>query len=205
MRTRFAISVLTIVLVLGGAGLRETAIAHAGEEPAKALGLDPARPETWEPAIAALRKREDRLAEALIAVAEDEKRTADDRRKAIAVLGDLRNARALDFLVAHVALELPLPPGEEKEDRLHRTPCAYALAEGRDWRAAQAIVCGLYEKRLAPRDLMLLAHVLERILGKDLAVAAVDYRLLQLPASSAHGLEHKCLTGLKTYLEHERP
>ena len=100
--------------------------------------IAPAKPETWDTAIAKVKKNQDAIAEILIAVAKDEKRSDEDRRKAIYGLGDLRTKDSLEFLIANVSHKIPMPFGGESRI-LKDTPCRYMLWKG-DWNTAKAIM-----------------------------------------------------------------
>ncbi len=189
---------MTSVLVALIASLAVAATSVAAES-AKVVAIDPARPDTWAAAVAALVRQEYALTDGLITVAKDEKRTPEDRRKAVFTLSALRNRHSLEFLIENVSLKLPMPNNGGQEDPLKEAPCAYVLAEGADWGTAQAIILCDDDRTRTPRDLMLLAHALELILGKDLAIAAVSDTLQhRVPPI---GSWRKNLTGIKTYLQ----
>lgn len=193
--------------------------AATAEQTAAPAAFDPARPETWDAAVAQIKAQEDDLVRSLIAVAKDHKRDTATRRQAVLTLSNMRNRRSLEFMIANVALPLmggiAISPG----DLAKETPCLYVLSHDRDWdmgtsdrgplsgkrtdwNSAQAILFALRNDPRTPNDLMLFAHALEIILGPDLAVAAVDDTLKQR-ARNENTVWRKNLTGIKTYLEHK--
>lgn len=190
----------------------------AGGEPAKTRGVDPSRPETWEAAVAEVKKQENAVVKALVSVAKDEKRDWEERRKAIFALSGLRTRRSLDYLIANVSLRLPGAMRVTAADLAKELPCKYVLSERcdwgteddmhgfppekrTDWGTAQAIIYGLDDGVRTPSDLMYLSRDLELILGRELATAAVDLTLKQwVPAGDCPWRRN--LTAIHTYLKH---
>ena len=146
-------------------------------------------PETWEAAVNGAQQHLREVSGALISVAKDEKRSDDDRRTAIFVLGTIDNKESLDFLIENITLVLPIDIGDTEEDRLKMTPCRYALMMGGSWKAGQAVMASLDAPK-SKHERLLLATVLSMCLTKNVALAAVDQALVQLeqePYRSAPG------------------
>ena len=146
-----------------------------------------ARPDTREAGIKRANENLSKIAETLIAVVEDEKRTAEEKRKAILLLGKIRDKQSLDFLISNVSMHIPkmkLLGGEA----LLETPCMYALYTG-DWNTAKAVLDSL-EKPKSKEDLLRLSAVLESALTRDHAQAIVDVELAKLIASVNHRKEN---------------
>ncbi len=168
----------------------------ASDSPLEKPVIDIAKSDTWEASVKLANDNMGKIAAALIAVAKDEKRPVEERRRAILLLGRIGNRESLGFLIGNVSLRLPINIGSGDEDRLKKTPCLHALCGG-DWRAAQAILASLDEPR-SETDLMYLAYPLERILFRDVALAAVERQLLQKP----NEVRKKNLQILKKFLLH---
>lgn len=179
---------------VGGAGSVATASALADSDSAQAVEIDPTRPETWQGAVERVRREKDTLVNALVALAKDDKSDTAARQKAVLHLADLRTARALDFLIGNVSLGMQGGIRVSAEDQAKAFPCKYVLSEYRpwgvgmdsqgfpprkrtDWGSAQAILLRVRGRPAESTDLMYLASALEIILGRDLAVSAVDHTL----------------------------
>ena len=157
-------------------------------------GIDVGKPDTWEGSIKRANQNLSEIADALISVAKDERRPAAERRKAIFLLGNIGSRKSLAFLIENVPLPLPMPITIGDEDLLKETPCVYALCKG-DWNAAEGILDSL-RKPKSKTDIMLLAHPLERVLSRKVAIAAVEEGLSQKPTKA-----HKAnLESMKKFL-----
>ncbi len=90
-------------------------------------GFDSSRPESWTTSLDKMEAQLRQTTKALIAVALDGKRPAEERRKAILALGRIDNQASLEFLAAHVALRILMEWRTYDDDRLKETPCYYVL------------------------------------------------------------------------------
>ena len=162
--------------------------------------IDPVRPDTWDDAATRLTQDREALVEALIAAAKNEKRSNDKRRKAIFLLGDIRNKRSFDFLIEHVSMKIPMTSYLGDADRLKETPGMYVFWQG-DWDAAKAIMDSLWGLEKPKKDMLHLGFALKRILRtKKFALAAID----SLTGTRGHRKKNnKNLTFIKTYLTEE--
>ncbi len=151
----------------------EGATAKAAETPM----FDVAKPDAWEAAINRPRKDLSKIAEAFISVGNDQERPPDVRRKAVLLLGKIRDKRSLDFLISNVSMHIPKMKLLGAEALLE-TPCMYALYTG-DWNTAKAVLDSL-EKPKSKEDLLRLSAVLESTLTRDHAQAIVDVELAKL-------------------------
>ena len=108
-------------------------------------GMDPADPKTWEPAIDQCKAALSPIAKALMAIAKDEKRSNDDRRQAVLLLGKIGSPESLEFLIGNVTMIIPMRNTIGPEDMLKETACVYALGEGGvgDWNVPKAIIQSL--------------------------------------------------------------
>jgi hypothetical protein len=130
-------------LLIIGTGLLLAGLVGAETAPPGG-GMNLAKPETWDGSVSEAKDNLNRLANDLILVAKDQKRTSEDRVKAIGLLGRIGNMASLDFLVANSSLFLPLGSGSSREGQLKHTPCLYAIYKcGEDWAAAQAFLRAL--------------------------------------------------------------
>ncbi|MDK1031493.1 MAG: hypothetical protein QGD94_05765 [Planctomycetia bacterium] len=167
----------------------------AQEKPAAAKALDPAKPDTWEASVNDARRELGKIAKALIAVAKDEGRSNDDRRKAIFLLGKMGNKESIDFLIANVSLRIPMVFRLTEEAQAKETPCMYVLQKARNWNVAKAILESLKVQR-PQLDLAYLSLALDRILTRRVAIAAVEQRSLQ----TRNRIWKENLATLKTFL-----
>ena len=191
-----------IVFVCLGTILPITGAEKPATKPAPKAetAIAPAKPETWDTAIAKVKKDQDALAEVLIAVANDEKRSDEDRRKAIYGLGEIRNKQSLAFLMNNVSLRILMDRMRGAEDFVKLTPCQYMLRKG-DWNTAKAILDGLWGKDKTKKDLLLLGSALKRILGsKKLVLVAIDTMTSYRPPQEDN---NKNVTFIRTYLAEE--
>jgi hypothetical protein len=138
--------------------------------------IDVQSPDTWEASIAQTQRQQRAVIRELIAVARDESQAAEERRRAIFLLGRFQEEEAMSFLIKNIELRLPLEVVKGDEDMLKSTPCWYVLMSASSWRAAQVVLSSLDVPK-SDRERIYLASVLEANLGKELAKAAVDQAL----------------------------
>ena len=112
-------------------------------------------------------------AQALIATAQDASRPREERRQAIFLLAKTRTPESVQFLIDNVSLRIPMSIALGDEDMAKSWPCRRALIEDEDWGMAKAVLDALKAPRPA-EDVMHMSYVLERILSRPLALAAVD-------------------------------
>ncbi len=167
----------------------------AASKPAERPAIDAAKPDTWEANINHVTNKLDQIAKALIAVAKDEKRPNEERRKAILLLGKIRNKESLDFLISNVSLRIPVFHSFELP---LETPYRYALCK-RDWNIAKAVLDSLKKKPKSKTDLLHLSSVLRATLTKERAIAIVDVELRKLRISE--NVYKKNLKIVRVYLK----
>ncbi len=138
--------------------------------------IDPANPDTWEASVAAARRNLDSVVNALISIAKDEKRSDEDRRNAIFLLGGMETKESLAFLIDNIGLYLPLRWVKGDEDMLKGKPCQYAMFMGGSWKTAQAIMTSLDKEKSKP-ELGRLGFILRTKLGSKFARAVIDEEL----------------------------
>lgn len=168
-----------------------------GQGAASVDPIDAGKPDTWDQAVLEANDHVSRVARALILVAKDEKRTAEDRAKAIGLLGKIGNKESLDFLVSNTSLELSLRVGGGHVESMKRTPCLYAIfMSGRNWAVAQAILESFSQPRpeLEVGDL---SKMFVQIMRPDVARAIASYELADKPT----GDHEKNLLHLKRVAE----
>ncbi len=137
--------------------------------------IDPADPASWEASVAAARRNLDNLVDGLISIGKDEKRSDEDRRNAIFLLGAMETKESLAFLIDNIGLDLQLDMEVGDGDRLKGKPCQYAMFMGGSWKTAQAIWASLDEPKSA--GLGRLGMVLGSKLGRRFARAMIDEEL----------------------------
>ena len=164
----------TLLLVVVPALPLSAGAAEEHKPHEQALPIDLRSPSSWKAAIERQTADLDKIAVALISVAEDEGRSPQVRRQAIVLLGRIGSSRALDFLVSHIGMELPLTLVLGDGDMVRGRPCTYALsgiADGkRNWNAVPLLL--RYLSKPATRkqqELMDFAFLLRRICGKSTA------------------------------------
>jgi hypothetical protein len=153
-----------------------------GEGPAPPP-LDPLRPDSWEARINQTREGSTQMTRALVAVAGDPARSAEDRRKAVFALAKLGDREALEFLVGNIGLRLPVGEVLSDDDRLRQTPCYYALSQaGRRWKDKNLNVLGVILDALdRPRtetELVYYAEVLRGLLATEKVTTDARARVL---------------------------
>lgn len=153
---------------------------EADRDPIGKSLIDTANPDTWEAVITRAQDHLRTVSTTLIAIAKDEMRSNDDRRKAIFLLGKIDNKKSLDFLIQNIALHLQMDKIKGDEDDLKRTPCAYALRSTANWKVAQAIF-GSLDVPKSKLEHIYLAGVLESVLGKNLTLATIEEQLHRTP------------------------
>ena len=136
--------------------------------------IDPADPASWEASVAAARRNLDSVVDALISIGKDEKRSDEDRRNAIFLLGAMETKESLAFLIDNIGLSLQLDLETGDEDRIKGKPCQYALHMG-SWKTAEAILASLDEPKSA--GLGRLGVVLRSKLRSRFARAVIDEEL----------------------------
>ncbi len=124
--------------------------------------LDPKAPRSWAPRV---KERKDRLAviaRKLIDVATNERRSDEDRRKAIFALAEIDCPESIDYLLKAVALKIP--PARRTDDRHEDFPCRAALRANKNWNVVRAILDDIDNPKLKA-ELEGYAAVLEGVLG----------------------------------------
>ena len=163
--------------------------------------IDVGRPETWELTVSEARGRVDRIVEALIDVARDEKHSEQDRVKAIGLLGEIGNKECLDFLVSHYGLQVNLFRMGPSEDELRNFPCMYAMKQmGKDWAVAQAVLRSFDPPKSEMEIAFLNRHFVD-IMRPYVAAGIVTLELYKEPT----GHRKKNLTELKKMLKTHYP
>ncbi len=183
-------------LFLLGAALFAISLAW-GQGQSSTGVIDVSRPETWERTASEARGRLDRIVEALIDVAEDEKSSEQDRVKAIGLLGEIGNKESLDFLVSKVLLRVNLFRIGPSEDELRNFPCMYAMKQmGKDWAVAQAVLRSFDQPKSEIEIAFLNRHFVD-IMRPYVAAGIVTLELYKEPT----GHRKKNLTELKKRLK----
>ncbi len=159
--------------------------------------IDPADPASWKAGVAAASRNLDSVVNALVSIAKDEKRSDEDRRNAIFLLGDIETKESLSFLIDNIGLNLRLRLESGDEDRLKGKPCQYAMFMGGSWKTAQAIMASLDGAKSKP-EIRRLGLVLRALLGKRFARAVVDAELSQVRYPTPQ--RKKNLEGVRPYL-----
>jgi len=90
-----------------------------------------------------------------MAVAKDEKRSNDDRRKAVLLLGKIGSPECLEFLIANVTMRVMVAEIAHDRDMDLLNPCKYALSDG-DWNVPRAIVQSLHKPKTKQEMIYLL-------------------------------------------------
>jgi len=183
-------------LAIGAAGLLLVGMLDMGIARAPAA-IDLAKPDTWEADVARIKRDQDEIAKALISAIKDKERPIEERRKAVFLLGEVHSKESIDFLIQEVSLRLPMRVVFGDEDSVKETPCFYVLAHKGDWNTARAILYAVNVPK-PPRDLLHLATVLETLLRKVVAVAAVDQMIEQ--ETRSHTVWWKNLTVIRTHV-----
>jgi len=170
-------SLLLAVAVLSSAIV---CLGEAGGVPTQAL--DASRPDTWERSV---QEAEASLAGAvreLEGIALSSAAKPDDRRMAVRVLGMAGSSRSVEFLVRHIALEVPLFFMVHDADHILQRPCTYALMgldDGRRRWEAVPLVLRLLLRPAACEERVLVdcSRLLRRVSGKNIARALVAAHL----------------------------
>ncbi len=159
----------------------------------------------WESDARRQMMAHDDLAEKLIAIAEDRKRSHHERRQAILMLGRMGNESSLEYLVANLHVKIPLLLSSGGDgDRILETPCVYALAGfdargDRNWNAARVCVREIRKPVARTRtELRDFAIVLRTVCGHAIAGA-------MLSAEGKKHLDANARTNLNTVSELVKP
>jgi len=178
-RSRLACCVCA--LALGGLW-----VGAGGEGPASRpspAGMDPADPKTWEPAIDQCKAALSPIAKALMAVAKDEMRSNDDRRKAVVLLGEIGSPESLQFLIDNVTMRIPMQTYLLAEDWVKEMACAYALSEGGtgDWNMPKAVMQSLHKPKTKEELRYLRRGLCVRGFGPNVTWALLRQELGNMP------------------------
>ncbi len=140
--------------------------------------IDPANPATLEAGVAAARRNLDELVRTLISIAKDEKRSEEDRRNAIFLLGDMETKESMAFLIDNIGLDMPLKIVRGDGDMVKGKPCEHSMRRSGSWKTAQAVLASLDGAKSNPK-LSRLGRVLRTHLGRRFARAVIDEELSQ--------------------------
>jgi len=190
MSTILVLSLVTLAIVFCGA---QSASSRLAEAPI----IDIAKPDTWEARVKRANEDIAQIARSLISVAKDKKRPVEERRKAILLLGSVRNKESIEFLIANVSLRLPMRRILGDRDAMLETPCTFVLHQG-GWNTAKAVLDSLAKPR-PNADLLRIYGVFKRNLTRKRAIAIVDVELEKLVGSE--NIYKKNLKTIKTYLK----
>ncbi len=197
-------------------GLVDAPRNASAQQTSNAVAFDGSRPQISDSTIQEFRKQRASLVNALIVIAGDAGRNNVDRRNAIFILSNVRDPPCLAFFMTNISLRLIAGPFFTAQAQAKKYPCAYVLSEYRDWgtaedmerapvpkrtdwRSAQAILYGVRDGPRTRGDLMELAVALRVILGRDLAVSALDDALKRRAPPT--GDWHNNLAEIKRHLQ----
>lgn len=138
-------------------------------------------PKTWEPAVTRSLKERHEVTRALVFVARDAKRSNEDRRKSIMLLGRLSTKEAIEFLLANIALKLAPSDDKGKGAKLREAACLDSLCTyGKDWGVAQALFACLKAPK-TETEVEYLGLALRQIVGLNVALIMTEDALAWRP------------------------
>jgi len=148
-------------------------IAGWGSQSGRKSGIDVNDPRTWESTVGDLEEQTSNVARTLLGVGKDEERDAEERRKAVFLLGRIKTEESIGLLVENIGLHLPVGEADGDDLIMKMWPCHSALTMSRDWRVAQVVLKAL-DKHKSELELVYLGSVLDSCLGRGLAQTIVN-------------------------------
>lgn len=150
--------------------------ADDGKPPQSRAVQPPNAAEVLETRAQQYQREVDQLVIDIIAVAEDKAQKIEVRRAAILMLGKIRTKAALQYLISHFTMELPMEVITGDADEVLQRPCVYALVYVRTpyskWDAIPLCLDELRkEKARTGREIQDWTEAMPTICGKTLAKA----------------------------------